>query len=302
MLASGRAGGRAEEPQPGRAARAARRSACGSAPSRCSCRSWPGPALAFARGLRAGRRAGLAPAEGAAHGPADAGAGRRGRWRCAVLRAVGGLAAPVEPAGAAGRAAARRRQARRRRAVLRPGARGAGLERARRAGGAARLGFAPVGRAPTQVWRREAEPTAPSSRRRKLRTRRSPFAALAALQPRRRAGAAAAAHSADAMAEEAVPGRRLAVARALLQDPLAGRAAGRGRPGAPRPAPARRRASTRPRRPVKAGDGLVFAIAGRLHAVRIEALGVRRGPPAEARALYSPRWRKAAQGVQSRRH
>ena len=32
----------------------------------------------------------------------------------------------------------------------------------------------------------------------------------------------------------------------------------------------------------------MFAIAGRLHAVRIEALGVRRGPPAEARALYTP--------------
>jgi len=40
-------------------------------------------------------------------------------------------------------------------------------------------------------------------------------------------------------------------------------------------------------RTVKVGDGLVFAIAGRVHAVRIEALGFRRGPPAEARALYS---------------
>ena len=44
----------------------------------------------------------------------------------------------------------------------------------------------------------------------------------------------------------------------------------------------------KPARAVKAGDALVFAIAGRLHAVRIEALGVRRGPPAEARELYSP--------------
>jgi len=43
----------------------------------------------------------------------------------------------------------------------------------------------------------------------------------------------------------------------------------------------------KPARPVKPGDGLVFAIAGRLHAVRIEALGARRGPPEEARALYS---------------
>ena len=44
----------------------------------------------------------------------------------------------------------------------------------------------------------------------------------------------------------------------------------------------------KPARAVKPGDALVFAIAGRLHAVRIEALGVRRGPPAEARELYSP--------------
>jgi ribosomal 50S subunit-recycling heat shock protein len=43
----------------------------------------------------------------------------------------------------------------------------------------------------------------------------------------------------------------------------------------------------KPARTVKPGDALVFAIAGRLHAVRVEALGVRRGPPAEARELYS---------------
>lgn len=40
-------------------------------------------------------------------------------------------------------------------------------------------------------------------------------------------------------------------------------------------------------RPVKVGDRLVFAIAGRLTAVTVEALGDRRGPPAEARGLYS---------------
>ena len=40
-------------------------------------------------------------------------------------------------------------------------------------------------------------------------------------------------------------------------------------------------------RSVKVGDGLVFALGGRLIAVRVEALGERRGPPAEARALYS---------------
>jgi len=32
----------------------------------------------------------------------------------------------------------------------------------------------------------------------------------------------------------------------------------------------------------------VFALSGRLHAIRIEGLGERRGPAAEARTLYSP--------------
>jgi ribosome-associated heat shock protein Hsp15 len=44
----------------------------------------------------------------------------------------------------------------------------------------------------------------------------------------------------------------------------------------------------KPSRSVKVGDELVFAIAGRLTAVRVGDLGTRRGPPAEARALYSP--------------
>ena len=44
----------------------------------------------------------------------------------------------------------------------------------------------------------------------------------------------------------------------------------------------------KPSRPVKIGDTLVFALGGRLTAVRVEAMGERRGPPAEARALYSP--------------
>jgi ribosomal 50S subunit-recycling heat shock protein len=43
----------------------------------------------------------------------------------------------------------------------------------------------------------------------------------------------------------------------------------------------------KPARAVKIGDGLVFALAGRLTAVRVEALGERRGSPAEARLLYS---------------
>jgi ribosome-associated heat shock protein Hsp15 len=40
-------------------------------------------------------------------------------------------------------------------------------------------------------------------------------------------------------------------------------------------------------RGVRAGDGLVFAIGGRVVSVRIEALGERRGPAPEARGLYS---------------
>jgi len=41
-------------------------------------------------------------------------------------------------------------------------------------------------------------------------------------------------------------------------------------------------------RPVKVGDTLVFALGGRLTAITVAALGERRGPPAEARTLYSP--------------
>jgi len=41
-------------------------------------------------------------------------------------------------------------------------------------------------------------------------------------------------------------------------------------------------------RPVKVGDALVFALGGRLIAITVAALGERRGPPAEARGLYSP--------------
>lgn len=43
----------------------------------------------------------------------------------------------------------------------------------------------------------------------------------------------------------------------------------------------------KPSRCVHVGDGLVFAIGGRLTDLRVEALGDRRGPAAEARALYS---------------
>ena len=43
----------------------------------------------------------------------------------------------------------------------------------------------------------------------------------------------------------------------------------------------------RPGRTVRVGDELLFAIGGRVTAVRIAGLGVRRGPPEEARALYA---------------
>jgi ribosome-associated heat shock protein Hsp15 len=39
--------------------------------------------------------------------------------------------------------------------------------------------------------------------------------------------------------------------------------------------------------PVRAGDILSFAQRGEVRVLRIEALPARRGPPAEARALYS---------------
>ena len=43
----------------------------------------------------------------------------------------------------------------------------------------------------------------------------------------------------------------------------------------------------RPGRAVRVGDELLFAIGGRVTALRIAGLGVRRGPPEEARAMYS---------------
>jgi ribosome-associated heat shock protein Hsp15 len=39
--------------------------------------------------------------------------------------------------------------------------------------------------------------------------------------------------------------------------------------------------------PVRVGDVLSFATRGRVRVIRVEALPSRRGPPAEARALYS---------------
>lgn len=39
--------------------------------------------------------------------------------------------------------------------------------------------------------------------------------------------------------------------------------------------------------PVRIGDVLSFALHGRVRVIRVEALPKRRGPPAEAQALYS---------------
>lgn len=43
----------------------------------------------------------------------------------------------------------------------------------------------------------------------------------------------------------------------------------------------------KPSRVVHVGDEITFADRGRVTALRVEALGERRGPPEEARALYS---------------
>ncbi|MES2032631.1 MAG: RNA-binding S4 domain-containing protein [Pseudomonadota bacterium] len=43
----------------------------------------------------------------------------------------------------------------------------------------------------------------------------------------------------------------------------------------------------KPARTLKLGDRLVFALGGRVIAVTVEAFGERRGPPSEARGLYS---------------
>jgi ribosome-associated heat shock protein Hsp15 len=39
--------------------------------------------------------------------------------------------------------------------------------------------------------------------------------------------------------------------------------------------------------PVKVGDVLSFAVHGRIRVIRVEAIPSRRGPPAEARTLYT---------------
>jgi ribosome-associated heat shock protein Hsp15 len=44
----------------------------------------------------------------------------------------------------------------------------------------------------------------------------------------------------------------------------------------------------KPARSVRPGDDLVFALGGRIVAVRVLDIGERRGPASEARALYEP--------------
>ena len=41
-------------------------------------------------------------------------------------------------------------------------------------------------------------------------------------------------------------------------------------------------------RTVRPGDGLVFALGGRVTALQVAAVGERRGPASEARELYQP--------------
>ena len=47
--------------------------------------------------------------------------------------------------------------------------------------------------------------------------------------------------------------------------------------------------------PVRIGDVLSFALRGNVRIIRVEALPARRGPPAEARALYSELTSEAGQ-------
>src|SRR4051794_337734 len=47
------------------------------------------------------------------------------------------------------------------------------------------------------------------------------------------------------------------------------------------------RVVTRAHAPVRVGDVLSFAVHGRVRVVRVGALPIRRGPPAEAKLLYA---------------
>lgn len=56
----------------------------------------------------------------------------------------------------------------------------------------------------------------------------------------------------------------------------------------------------KPSRTIRPGDGLVFALGGRLIAVKVEQLGERRGPASEAHGLYSPLQPSSSPGEESR--
>ena len=55
---------------------------------------------------------------------------------------------------------------------------------------------------------------------------------------------------------------------------------------------------TKPATPLRVGDGLSFALHGHVRAVRVLALGNRRGPAVEARLLYRDLDEAAARGDQ----
>jgi ribosomal 50S subunit-recycling heat shock protein len=52
----------------------------------------------------------------------------------------------------------------------------------------------------------------------------------------------------------------------------------------------------KPSRTVKPGDIVTFALAGRLHVIRVEAMGERRGPASEAQRLYTALQEAPSQG------
>lgn len=55
----------------------------------------------------------------------------------------------------------------------------------------------------------------------------------------------------------------------------------------------------KPARILKTGDQLVFALGGRLIAVEVQGFGERRGPPSEARMLYSA-LQNSSEGLEGR--
>jgi ribosome-associated heat shock protein Hsp15 len=96
----------------------------------------------------------------------------------------------------------------------------------------------------------------------------------------------------DAAAGDAQSGCRIDVwlwrARFFKTRALAARFVEQGRLRLTRAGAAGESRLDKPGRTLKPGDGLVFALAGRLVAIRVEDLGERRGPAGEARGLYSP--------------